>query len=222
MPPQPGTRRSPGRPPKTRGDQRTRLLDVAIALYSRNGIAETPLSAIARRARVTPALLHYYFGNREQLLDALMEERIAPLVMGIGLKLAEAGGDADALVRTFVRTIVGTLSENPWLPPLWVREVLSDGGALRERLLKRVAPHIAPRMATGFAEAKRRGLLNPGVDPRLAVVSLIGLTIFPLAAQSIWRRLFDADDIDTEALITHTLALLGSGLLARPQQGGNE
>ena len=222
MPAQSATRRSPGRPPKTRGDQRARLLDVAIALYSRNGIAGTPLSAIARRARVTPALMHYYFGNREQLLDALMEERIAPLVMGIGLRLAEAGGDPRALVHAFVRTIVGTLAENPWLPPLWVREVLSEGGALRERLLKRIAPQIAPLMATRFAEAKRRGLLNAGLDPRLAVVSLIGLTIFPLAAQSIWRRLFDADDIDTEALIAHTLALLGSGLFAGPQQGDNE
>jgi hypothetical protein len=49
-------------------------------------------------------------------------------------------------------------------------------------------------------------------------VSLIGLTIFPLAAQPIWRRLLDADDIDNETLINHTLALLSSGLGAPAPQ----
>jgi hypothetical protein len=67
-------------------------------------------------------------------------------------------------------------------------------------------------LAKRFADAKAEGALNPGLDPRLTVVSLIGLTLFPLAAQSIWRRLLDAGDIDTQTLIDHTLALLGSGL----------
>src|SRR5689334_8740150 len=207
--------RSPGRPLNARGDQRARLLDAALALFSRQGIAETSLSAIARRARVTPALVHYYFGSREQLLDALMDERIAPLVARIGVRLSESGNEPGAVVRAFVGTMIGMLADNPWLPPLWVREVLSENGALRERLLTRIAPRIAPQLAERFAEAKRRGLLNPGLDPRLTVVSLIGLTIFPLAAQSIWRRLLDADDIDTDALIAHTLALLDGGLRAQ-------
>ena len=90
--------------------------------------------------------------------------------------------------------------------------MLTDNGALRERLMKRIAPQIAPALAKRFAEAKAKGALNPGLDPRLTVVSLIGLTLFPLAAQSIWRQLLDADDIDTRTLIDHTLALLGSGL----------
>lgn len=211
-------RRAPGRPPKAQGGQRERLLDVAIALFSRNGIAATPLSGIARRARVTPALVHYYFGSREKLVDALMDERIAPLVARVGVRLAQAGGDPATLVRVFVSTMIGMLAENPWLPPLWVREVLSENGALRERLLMRIAPQIAPKLAERFAEAKNRGLLNPGIDPRLTVVSLIGLTIFPLAAQSIWRRILDADDISTDTLIQHTLALLASGLEALPPQ----
>jgi AcrR family transcriptional regulator len=205
-------RRAPGRPANTRGDQRQRLLEVAAVLFSRQGIAETPLSAIARRARVTPAMLHYYFGNREQLLDALMDERIVPLIGRVAAQLAAAEGEPRLLARAFVRTIMTMLDENPWLPPLWLREVLSEGGALRERLLQRGASKIAPLLAAHFGTAQRNGLLNPALDPRLTVVSLIGLTIFPLAAQPIWRRLFDADDVGIETLIAHTQALIEGGL----------
>jgi TetR/AcrR family transcriptional regulator len=213
------TPRLPGRPANSRGDQRERLLDAAIALFTRQSIAETSLRAVARRARVTPALVHYYFGNREQLVDALVTERILPLVLGVGVKLAGAGADPRDLVRTFVTTIIGMLADNPWLPPIWVREVLTESGALRERLITRIAPNIAPELARRLAEAQRAGLLNPGLDPRLAVVSLIGLTVFPLASQAIWRRLLGAEDIDANALIEHTLALLASGLGVAPASG---
>lgn len=206
------TTRSPGRPANSRGDQRERLLEAAIALFARQSIAETSLRAVARRARVTPALVHYYFGNREQLVDALVVERILPLVVGVGAKVAQASADPRDLVRTFVTTIIGVLSENAWLPPIWVREVLTENGALRERLMTQIAPNIAPELARRLAQAQKLGLLNPGLNPKLAVVSLIGLTIFPLASQGIWRRLLDADDIDANTLVEHTLALLGSGL----------
>ncbi len=167
---------------------------------------------------MTPALVHYYFGNRDQLVDALVIERILPLVLGVGAKLVAAGPDPRELVRAFVTTIIGMLAENAWLPPIWVREVLTENGALRERLMTQIAPHIAPELARRLAEAQRVGLLNPGLNPKLAVVSLIGLTVFPLAAQTIWRPLLDARDIDTNALVEHTLALLGSGLIAPPSR----
>jgi len=204
-------RRAPGRPAKVRGDQRKRLLDVALTLFAKQGIAGTPLSAIARRARVTPAMLHYYFGSRDQLLDALMDECIAPLIARVGAQLGASESDPRGLARAFAATIIGVLAENPWLPPLWMREVLSEGGVLRERLLQGGAARLAPGLASRFADAQRRGALNPGLDPRLTVVSLIGLTIFPLAAQPIWRRLLDADDIGIATLISHTEALIEAG-----------
>jgi hypothetical protein len=50
------------------------------------------------------------------------------------------------------------------------------------------------------------------LDPRLLVVSLLGLTMFPFAAAPIWRRVFDAGDVDNDALLRHTLALLDHGM----------
>lgn len=204
--------RAPGRPPRARGDERQRLLDVAITLFAEQGIAATPLSAIARRAHVTPALLHYYFGNRERLLDALMTERFLPLLEPVHADLLAQAHDPARQITTLVRNLFHTLDANPWLPPLWLREVLTEGGLLRERLLHGVAARIAPLLRDAIAAAQARGAINRALDPRLAVVSLIGLTLFPFAARPIWARLFKADDIDTDRLARHTLALLERGL----------
>lgn len=208
-------RRSPGRPANARGGQRERLLDVAVALFAKQGIAATPLNAVARRARVTPALLHYYFGSRERLLDALMDERILPLMDRLRRDLDAHADQPGQQIAAFVRDLFDVLAANPWLPPLWLREVLSDGGLLRERLIRRVATPIAPLLRNAVAKAQAQGAINRDLDPRLLVVSLIGLTLFPLAARSIWTRVFEADDIGPADLARHTLALLERGLETR-------
>ena len=205
-------KRSPGRPANARGDQRDRLLDVALALFAKNGIAATPLSAIAKRARVTPAMLHYYFGNRDQLLDALVEQRFAPLMMRLRAALDAPDDDPAARIDAFIANLFEVLLANDWLPPLWLREILSEGGMLRERVLSRVAGAIAPRLSAAIADAQANGSLNPDLDPRLTVVSLIGLTVFTVAARPIWSRIFETSSMTPEDIARHTTALLRRGL----------
>lgn len=200
-----------GRPSGQREDARPRLLDTALALFSTHGIAATSVSAIARKARVTPALLHYYFGSRQALVDAAIEERVLPLIAGLVLRLAAIDAPERA-IGTFVREVVATVSTHPWLPQLWVREVLTDGGYLRERLVGRVGPTLGRRVRDIAAAAQARGHLNADLEPRLLVVSLIGLTVFALASAPIWRRVFEAEDIGPDTLTRHVLALLERGL----------
>jgi AcrR family transcriptional regulator len=188
------------------------MLDAAIACYVREGIAATSLRAIAAEAAVTPALLHYYFGDKAQLQQAVVEERLMPAFASLREPLLRAGDDVVALVAGFVRGIGELVARHPWLPSLWVREVLCEGGALRELLLTRIGPQLPHLLAQRFAAAQRSGRLNPDLDPRLLVVSLVGLTLFPAAGAPIWRQLFEADDLDADALREHTIALLERGI----------
>ncbi|MFC5740307.1 TetR/AcrR family transcriptional regulator [Dyella tabacisoli] len=206
--------RSAGRPSADDRDLRGHLLDMAIARFAREGIGATSLRAIATDAGVTPAMLHYYFGDKAQLKQALVEERLLPALVPMREHLAQAGDDPAVLVTHFVRGISGIVAQNPWLPSLWVREVLCDGGELRELIFGQVIPGLPQMLAQRFAAAQKAGRLNPGLDPRLLVVSLVGLTLFPAAGAPIWRRVFDADDLGSDALLRHTLALLGGGVSA--------
>ena len=210
-PARPG-RRSPGRPGADGPDLRERLLDAAIACFVREGIAATPLRAIATEAGVTPALLHYYFGDKAQLQEAVIAERVLPAFQELREPIMAAGDDVAALVAAFVQGVGRVVAAHPWLPSLWVREVLCEGGALREVLFTTVAPQMPRMLAARFAAAQDAGQLNPDLDPRLLVTSLIGLTLFPAAGAPIWRRLLDADDIDATAMRDHAIALLDRGI----------
>jgi AcrR family transcriptional regulator len=183
-----------------------------VQAFAHDGIKASSLRSIAQQAGVTPALVNYYFGNKAALLTTVAEERVSPLLMALGQELRQLGDEPIALVSGFIQGMRRTVQAHSWLPPLWVREVLCEGGGLRELLMDRVGPVVAHMLAERFASAQRRGALNPDLDPRLLVVSLIGLTLFPYAAAPIWRGLFTAPELDDAALARHTLALLERGM----------
>ena len=207
--------RRPGRPRAEEANQRERLLDAAVVSFAGDGIAATSLRTIALKAGVTPALVHYYFGSKEQLVEAFIAERMTPVAATLRESLLAAGSDPRALMAAFVRGMHDVVARFPWWPALWVREVLNEKGALRDVLLKQIAPQVAQLVAGTLGEAQKRGELAADLDPRLIVVSLMGLTMMPLAAEHIWRRVFAADDIDRDVLLRHTLALLDHGLGGR-------
>ena len=207
--------RRPGRPRADEANQRERLLDAAVVCFAGDGIAATSLRTIALKAGVTPALVHYYFGSKEQLVEAFIAERMTPVAAALRESLLAAGPDPRALMAAFVRGMHDLVARFPWWPALWVREVLNEKGALRDVLLKQIAPQVAQLVAGALADAQKRGELAADLDPRLTMVSLMGLTMMPLAAEHIWRRVFAADDIDRDVLLRHTLALLDHGLGGR-------
>lgn len=72
------SRKRPGRPPGT-SDKRERILTNARELFARNGIGNTSIRAIAAAADVDAALVHHYFGTKEQLFAAAVHIPIDPM-----------------------------------------------------------------------------------------------------------------------------------------------
>jgi AcrR family transcriptional regulator len=211
--------RRPGRPTAQTTDagQRDRLVDAAVTLFARHGVAATSTKAIAAEAGVTPALVHYYFRDRETLLDAVFDERLLPLIDHVFGALQAAPAEPVARIQALAGQIIRTASATPWFPGLWIREIVGTDGLLRERLLQRVALQRAELIAGPLAAAHAQGQLNPGLEPALIMVSLVGLTLLPLATTHIWRALPGAADIDTDTLVRHVTALLGHGLSLPPK-----
>jgi AcrR family transcriptional regulator len=192
---------------------REALLDAAVALFAEHGVAATSAVDIARRAGVTPAMVHYYFRGRDRLLDAVVDERMARFV---AMVFASGAGGAPPAVADLLPAIVARIFDAarrmPWLPPLWIREIAAEGGQLRERALRHLPRGAIGAVVDAMAAAQRRGLLRAGVEPRAVFLSMIGLTLFPLATQTVWRRLPGTEGVTLDDLQRHATAVLSAGL----------
>jgi AcrR family transcriptional regulator len=104
-----GARRR-GRPPRTEaGDTRDRILDAAREEFSERGYDKASVRGIAKAAGVDSALVHHYFGTKEQVFEAAVEVAFAPAVK---VRDAVLEGPLDLAGERMTRTIFG-LWENP-------------------------------------------------------------------------------------------------------------
>jgi AcrR family transcriptional regulator len=81
-----------GRPPETSGARRAEILRAAIRVLARDGIAATTTRKIAAEAEVNQAMLRYYFGSKDELLFAVLQEMMR-LTAAIARAARPAGGE---------------------------------------------------------------------------------------------------------------------------------
>ena len=119
-----------------------------------------------------------------------------------------------------VAAIVGRLYEAarlmPWMPPIWIREIVSEGGALRSRMLAHFPASAAATLTQVVAQDQRAGRVPVDVEPRLAFLTIAGVAMLPLAVRSMWSRLPGLADLDERALQRHAVAVLTGGLAPAP------
>ena len=194
-------------------DVRERLLDAAVQLFAEQGVAGTAVAEIAAAAGVTSAMVHYYFKTKDQLMDAVVEGRLmGRFIAYLGTEMVEGGDDPFALTRNLVAKIVEASDRMPWLAPLWVREVASEGGALREKLICRVDMGKQARYRAAIVAGQKRGEVNPDVQPQLMFLAIMGLTMLPLSVATSWEKIPIIGKLTKKDLEKHVVALLMHGL----------
>jgi len=198
------------------GDTREHLLDAATRLFSEQGVSATSVAEIASSVGVTSAMVHYYFKTRERLLDAVVEERIGIFVAVVEEHVRKSN-DPFIMVRGLVERIVETTVKMPWLPALWIREIASEGGQLRERLLKLLPVDMQNHFSACIVEGQKCGVVNAKLHPQLLFVSIIGQTLFPLAVSKVWRQFPSLESFCDEEFIDHATSLVLFGMRGEPR-----
>ena len=210
------SRGGPGRPAASlERDARDLLLAAATDLFAEQGVAATSFATIAKRAGLTPAMVHYYFTNREQLLDAVVEERLAPLIASVWNPV-KAGAAPPELIRGIVERMLAGIERMPWIPSTWMREVLNKGGLLRSRVLRHLPFEKVKILSTAVARGQAGKTVNPNLDPGLIVFSIIGLVMLHMATVRFGAEIFAHKMPNREAICRHITGLLLNGLRPAP------
>ncbi|UPG96637.1 TetR/AcrR family transcriptional regulator [Luteibacter aegosomatissinici] len=206
--------RPPGRPhaQPDAADQRTRLIEIALALYAKQGYAGTTLAAIARAADMTPAAVHYYFKTREQLFDEIHEAHIVPMRKHVEAIFHEHAGDPVAAFVKVAERFVDVAGEHEWIAPVFFGDLLTEGDTFRKHVKGKVDYKTQAAFHERIQAWQATGLLNPELDPSLIMPSIMSLTMLFMAARRKWKDDPIRKEVTRATIRRHAMALLGHGL----------
>jgi TetR/AcrR family transcriptional regulator len=213
--------RRPGRPAaqgRAAEDVKRELVQAATELFAARGFGEVGIREVARAAGVTPGMIAYYFGDKQGLYEAMLASVFEGLIARVGELLREAPRTT-APLEALIELYVATIASQPWVPALLLREVLTAGPAARARFVERFAQRGLPLLQALLASEVASGALRSDLDPRLAVLSLAGMCVFPFLTHPVLGRVLDyeLDDAFRKRLTEHTTRLLLDGARRRPE-----
>ena len=174
--------RTRGRPVETdQQDLKKQILDTAEELFADNGYAATSIRSIAEKSGVNPALVHYYFRNKKQLLQNVLERVLEPM----GLAIAELKSGPGASPETISRLLVSMAARHPNIPRLLIREVFLPGGEMQQYFAENMAPRLGGALPGLLEREKSAGRLREDCDPAISAVLIMAVSIFPFIARTL-------------------------------------
>ena len=162
-------------------ENRTKILDLAIAAIDAGGEAAVRVNHIVEEAGVTPPVLYYHFGNRDGLVIAAQIERYSRQIRqdidAIGQRLSQCQSREElqtTLVDIWEKTLVGR-EESRW------RRVSVVGSAFARPELEaevlRAQDEIVAGLVAVLQPCNERGWLREGIDLPSAVAWQHGLLL---------------------------------------------
>lgn len=163
-------------PKEKSGDSKARLQAVAAELFAEKGYDAVSIRQIARNAGLNISLVSYYFGGKEGLYRAVVENTFAP-VLELFKQERETGGTVEERLRTFAHSLATLHRSHPGPLRLLQRELAAPSFYFGT-LVGETAPAILSRISRLFAQGIEAGEFRRDVTPVNATMAFLGMLNF--------------------------------------------
>ncbi|MER5739160.1 TetR family transcriptional regulator [Streptomyces sp. NPDC002262] len=173
------TPRRRGRPARGAADDsgpgaRERILEAARTRFAEHGYDKTSVRGIAKAAGVDPALVHHYFGTKDEVFAAAIEVSFEPALVVPAILDGPREAVGERLARFFVGVWENPVTRAPLLAV--IRSAVTHEAAakaLRTFVLRRLLERIAAGLAVP----------DPKFRAELAASQMIGIAILRYVIQ---------------------------------------
>jgi AcrR family transcriptional regulator len=181
------------RKPKAPEANRAGIVAAAIDEFAARGFKGASMDAIAARTDTTRALINYYFGSKEKLYIAVLEQ-----VYG---EIREAEGELDLdhlepldAIRRIVEFTFNYYLEHEGFVRLVVAENQARGRHLRKsKTMRGLNRPIIERLARVIERGQAQGRFRPGVDPVEIHKAIAALGMFNMSNQYTFGSIFQRE-----------------------------
>jgi AcrR family transcriptional regulator len=200
---QPARARAKARVPRTNDPERTRadILEVATREFAEKGLAGARIDVIAEAMRTSKRMIYYYFGSKDGLYVAVLEEayrRIRAIEADLHLE--------DLPPEDALRKLVGFTVDYQLANPDFIRLVMTEnihrGEYLKQSTsIQRLNVPAIEGLRRVYERGVAAGVFRVGIDPIDLHMSISALSVFNVANRHTFSIIFQRDLESPAALI---------------------
>lgn len=179
------------------------IMDAAEKLFAEKGFAGTSVRDISEEADVNLAMISYYFGSKEKLLEDIFKYRTQFITLQLEHMLQDKKMTSLEKVNQLIDNYISRIMQQQCFHKIMSREqMVIMGGTTRKLIyqLKRTNQDLVKQL---IAEGQKNKEFKKNVDVPLMMATLIGTTSHLVTTQHYFRELNDLQSMPEEEFQQH-------------------
>jgi len=163
------------------------ILEAAKIIFTEQGFAGARMQAIADKANINKAMLHYYFRNKEALFGRIMDEIIVTMTHSFIPILKQEVGVMEKVER-IINSYIDTVLQNPHIPMFVLNELSQNQFGFKDQLKEKMSQDaVLSNFMMQIVQEQQQGILKP-IAPQHFLITMMSLIVFPFIAKPIFTN----------------------------------
>jgi TetR/AcrR family transcriptional regulator len=191
-------------------DSRAKLVAVATPLFAKKGFNGVSVREIASVADINVSMISYYFGGKEGLYGAVLNEQFA--VLQRVSDIAELDVEPLKKFELYVRGTLARYRQNPYLLRFYTSE-LTNPTSCFATIVKPAIQEVVKNLQKFFADGLSHHQFREGLDATDTAIALAGMINFYFLLEPATSELIDHSPGRDEELTCHIMDIFTNGVL---------
>ncbi len=193
----------------TRADCRGKLLAVGTELFAARGLYGVSVRELAQAAGTSISMVSYYFGGKEGLYAAVLQEQFACFDQ---IDEIREHGDPLAVIEAYLRWTIRRHRSNPHLLRFYASE-LTNPTAFFATIVSPAISKVLRILAEVIGEGVRQGRFRRDIQPENASLALAGMVNYFFLSTLATENLISHSPEKDEQLIRQYVAIFTRGIM---------
>ncbi|RYY61352.1 MAG: TetR/AcrR family transcriptional regulator [Chitinophagaceae bacterium] len=179
-------------------EKQVRIMEAAEVHFADRGFEGASVREIAESAGVNLAMINYYFGSKEKLMEAVFSHRTAHFTLQLESMVNNKELEPMAKVETLVDTYIDRLLTQQCFHRILVREqMMRSNHTIVDQLvkMKKTNHNLIKALIT---QGQKKGLFRKNIDVSLLMATLVGTVGHVVSTQHYYKETNDLQDMSDE------------------------
>jgi AcrR family transcriptional regulator len=188
------------------------IMEAAEELFAEHGFDGTSVRDIAESAHVNLAMISYYFGSKEKLMEAMFTYRGFSLRLQLENILHNKDLSPFQKINKLIDDYIDRIFKKQCFHKIMVREQMVNGNKLIANQIFQLKQTNQALIKELIKEGQKKGDFKKNIDISFLMMTLVGTTSQLVTAQHYYRKINELGNLSDEEFEKHMKKKLSSYL----------
>jgi AcrR family transcriptional regulator len=184
-------------------EKQIQIMETAEMLFAEKGFNGTSVRDIADKAHVNLAMISYYFGSKDKLLEALFTYRGEQSKLKLESMIEDKQLSSMEKMNTLIDHYIDKIMAQPCFSRIMVREQVLSHTGFTSQLIFQMKKRNQELIAKLIHDGQKKGEIKKNIDIPLMMATLIGTCNNMVATQHYYKELNGLQSMTEEDFQKH-------------------